>query len=117
MGKISIVVIIAFAIFLGLFSLNQVPIVITEDEVLAAVDDAIAESGTVVDEKAVEQQVADRAEQILEARQVRRLKFLVSAYFIVWLIFILYAVRLSKAQDDLRKRLEQLEAASQRKGS
>ena len=68
-----------------------------------------------VDEMEVEQLVAQKAVEKLEDRQKRRLKFLVSAYFIVWLIFGLYALHLAKMQNQLHKRLEQLHSGLQRK--
>ncbi|MCZ6678408.1 MAG: CcmD family protein [Candidatus Poribacteria bacterium] len=104
-----ITVLIIFVVFFGLFIRSQVPVIITQDEVFAAIDDAIAETKAQVDKTEVEQ-VVNKALEKLEARQKKRLKFLVSAYFIIWLIFILYALWLGQTQDQLRKRLDQLEA-------
>ena len=58
------------------------------NEVLAAVNDAIAEMDVQVDETEVGQAVSKSVEK-LEERQKRRLKFLVSAYFMIWLVFSL----------------------------
>ena len=104
-----IIVLIIFAIFFGLFTFLKVPVAITQDEVLVAVGDAIAETNLAVD-KAEVQKVVEKSIEKLEARQSKRLRYLVSAYFVIWLIFILYALRLSHTQSQLRKRLDQLQA-------
>ena len=110
-----ITVLIVFALFLGLFMLNQIPVAITQDEVSTAVSDAIAETNAQVDEMEVEQLVTQKAVEKLETRQKKRLKFLVSAYFIIWLIFSLYALHLAKMQSQLSKQLEQLHKGLQQK--
>ena len=110
-----ITVLIIFALFFGLFLFSQIPVVITQDEVSIAVSDAIAETNAQVDEMEIEQIVTQKAVEKLEARQKKRLRFLVSAYFIVWLIFSLYALHLARMQNQLHKRLEQLHDGLQRK--
>ena len=110
-----ITVLIVFGLFFGLFMFSQIPVAITQDEVSIAVSDAIAETNAQVDEMEVEQLVIQKAVEKLEDRQKRRLKFLVSAYFIIWLIFSLYALHLAKMQNQLHKRLEQLHDSLQRK--
>ena len=110
-----ITVLIIFALFFGFFIFSQIPVVITQDEVSIAVSDAIAETNAQVDEMEIEQIVTQKAVEQLEARQKKRLKFLVSAYFIVWLIFSLYALHLARMQNQLHKRLEQLHSDLQRK--
>lgn len=106
---------VVFLIFFGLFLRGQVPIAITQDEVLAAVNDAIAEMDVQVDETGVGQAVSKSIEK-LEERQKRRLKFLVSAYFMIWLVFSLYVLRIARAQSRLRQRLDQLESHPDRSG-
>ena len=110
-----ITVLIVFGLFFGLFIFRQIPVAITQDEVFTAVSDAIAETNAQVDEMETEQLVTQKAVEKLETRQKRRLKFLVSAYFIIWLIFSLYALHLAKMQNQLRKQLEQLHSDLQRK--
>ena len=110
-----ITVLIVFALFFGLFMFSQLPVAITQDEVSTAVSDAIAETNAQVDEMEVEQLVIQKAVEKLEDRQKRRLKFLVSAYFIIWLIFSLYALHLAKMQNQLHKQLEQLHSGLQQK--
>ena len=112
---LSITVLIVFALFFGLFLLSQIPVAITQDEISIAVNDAIAETNAQVDEMEIEQLVTQKAVEKLEARQKKRLKFLVSAYFIIWLIFSLYALHLAKMQSQLRKQLEQLHSGLQGK--
>ena len=101
--------------FLGYLCFSQLPVAITQDEVSIAVSDAIAETNAQVDEMEVEQLVTQKAVEKLEDRQKRRLKFLVSAYFIIWLIFGLYALYLAKMQNQLHKQLEQLHSGLQQK--
>lgn len=103
-----ITVLTVFVLLLGLFMLSQIPVAITQDEVSTAVSDAIAETNAQVDEIEVEQLVTQKAVEKLEDRQKKRLKFLVAAYFIIWLIFSLYALHLAKMQSQLCKQLEQL---------
>ena len=110
-----ITILIVFALFSGLFLFSQVPVAITQDEVSIAVSDAIAETNVQVDEMEIEQLVTQKAVEKLEDRQKRRLNFLVSAYFIIWLIFSLYALHLAKMQNQLHKRLEQLHSSLQQK--
>lgn len=103
-----ITVLIVFGLFFGLFLFSQIPVAITQDEISIAVSDAIAETNAQVDEVEIEQLVTQKAVEKLEDRQKKRLRFLVSAYFIIWLIFSLYALHLAKMQNQLHKRLEQL---------
>ena len=110
-----ITVFIVFALVFGLFIFSQIPVTITQDEVFTAVSDAIAETNAQVDEMEIEQLVTQKAVEKLEDWQKRRLKFLVSAYFIIWLIFSLYILYLAKMQNQLHQRLEQLHSDLQRK--
>jgi CcmD family protein len=112
----SLIVGVIFLIFFGLFLGGQVPITITQDEVLAAVDDAIAEMKAHVDETEVGGVVSKSIEK-LEERQKRRLKFLVSAYFMIWLVFSLYVLKIAQTQSQLRQRLDQLESHAQHSDS
>lgn len=97
---------------LGLFIFaTQVPITLTEDEVAKAIGEASSESEVPVDEDilapAVQLSVAK-----LEEAQSTRLKYLASAYFVIWLVFILYILHLERQQQKLDKRLAQLEQES-----
>ncbi|MDE0186533.1 MAG: CcmD family protein [Candidatus Poribacteria bacterium] len=111
-----IIVLIIFALFFGLFTFLKVPIAITQDEIVVAVSDAIAESNSTVDSAEV-QRVVEKSIENLEARQSKRLRYLVSAYFVIWLILILYTLRISHTQSQMRKRLDQLQASLEPRGT
>ncbi len=104
-----IAVIISFLIVVGLvFLAIQVP-TLDEKKVDAAITEAISESEvTVEDEDTVRQAVTLSIEK-LETAQRTRLKYLVSAYLVIWLVFMLYLLRLGRQQQALDQRLAQLE--------
>lgn len=107
----KILVLASFVIVLGLFLfVNQVPVDITPDKVSAAVSEAVSKSEVPVDEDIVEQVVLSSIE-VLEKGQSTRLKYLASAYLVIWLVFMLYVLRLGKQQQALDQRLAQLEQA------
>ena len=109
----KILVLASFVIVLGLFLfVNQVPVDITPDKVSAAVSEAVSKSEVPVDEDIVEQVVLSSIE-VLEKGQSTRLKYLASAYLVIWLVFMLYVLRLGKQQQALDKRLAQLEQTSE----
>ena len=102
-------VLASFLVVLGLFVFaTQVPVDITPDKVSAAVSEAISKSEVPVDEEMVEQVVISSME-ILEKAQRTRLKYLAAAYIVIWLVFMLYVLRLGQQQQALDKRLAQLE--------
>ena len=103
----KIIVVISFLVVLGLFFFAaQVPITLTDDEVAKAVSEASSELP--VDEELLERAVKLSIEK-LEKGQSTRLKYLAAAYFVIWLVFILYLLRLGQQQRELDKRLSQLE--------
>ena len=105
-------VIASFLVVLGLFIFaTQVPINITPDKVSGAVSDAISLSEVPVDEEVVEQAVKASL-TILEKGQRTRLKYLAAAYIVIWLVFMLYVLRLGQQQQALDQRLAQLEQTS-----
>ena len=107
-----ILVLASFLVVLGLFIFAvQVPVDITPEKVSAAVSEATSTSEVPVDEEVVEQAV-ENAIAILEKGQSTRLKYLTSAYLIIWLVFMLYVLRLGQQQQKLDKRLAQLEQIS-----
>ena len=108
----KIAVLVSFlAVLILFFSVGQIPVTLTSNEVDKAVSDAIAESGVAVDEE-----ITARAVQLsiakLEKGQRTRLKYLASAYLVIWLVFVLYVLRLERQQQELDKRLDQLEQES-----
>ena len=62
----------------------------------------------VQDEEVLKKTVISIVKQ-LEKDQQTRLKYLVSAYLVIWLVFMLYLVRVGKQQQVLDKRLAQIE--------
>ncbi len=104
-----ILILASFLIMLAFFFITQVPVTLTADEVSGAVSDAIAEAQVNVDEEEVTAAV-QLAVAKLETAQRNRLKYLTGAYFVIWLVFMLYVLRIGQQQKALDKRLAQLEA-------
>ena len=105
-------VLASFVVVLALFIFaTQVPVDITPEKVSAAVSEATSTSEVPVDEEIVEQAVKNSI-AILEKGQRTRLKYLAAAYIVIWLVFMLYVLRLGQQQQQLDKRLAQLEQAS-----
>ena len=108
----KIAVLASFVVVLALFIFaTQVPVDITPEKVSAAVSEAISQSEVPVDEEVVEQAVKNSI-TILEKGQSTRLKYLVAAYIVIWLVFMLYVLRLGQQQQQLDQRLAQLEQTS-----
>lgn len=108
----KILVLASFVIVLGLFLfVTQVPVDITPEKVSAAVSEAVSKSEVPVDEDIVEQVVLSSIE-VLEKGQSTRLKYLAAAYLVIWLVFMLYVLRLGQQQQQLDQRLAQLEQTS-----
>ncbi len=105
-----IIVLISFLIVLGLlFAAIQVPTIDRTKHIEPAIKAAISESQvSPADENIVTRAVILSVEK-LEASQRTRLKYLVSAYLVIWLVFMLYLLRLGQQQRVLDKRLTQLE--------
>ena len=108
----KIAVLVSFlAVLVVFFLVAQIPITLTSDEVDKAVSEATAVSGGMVDEALLTQAVQLSVEK-LEKGQRTRLKYLASAYLVIWLVFILYVLQLDRQQQELDKRLAQLEQES-----
>lgn len=109
----KIAILVSFlAVLIIFFFVAQVPITLTSDEVAKAVSEAVSESGVSVDEEVLERAVQLSVAK-LENGQRTRLKYLASAYLVIWLVFILYVLYLERQQQELDKRLTQLEQASE----
>lgn len=107
-----IIVVASFLVVLAVFIFaTQVPVDITSGKVSSAVSEAISKSEGPVDEEIVEQAVIDSL-RILENGQRRRLTYLFAAYIVIWLVFMLYVLRLEQQQQLLDQRLAQLEQTS-----
>ena len=109
----KIAVLASFVVVLALFIFaTQVPVDITPEKVSGAVSEAISQSEVPVDEEVVEQAVKNSI-TILEKGQRTRLKYLAAAYIVIWLVFMLYVLRLGQQQQALDQRLAQLEQTSE----
>ena len=105
----KIAVLVSFLVVLVVFFfVAQVPVTLTSNEVDKAISEATAESGVSVDEDIVAQ-VVQLSVSKLEKGQSTRLKYLAAAYLVIWLVFVLYVLQLERQQQDLDKRLAQLE--------
>ena len=103
----KVIVTVSFLVVLGFFFFStQVPITLTDDEVAKAVSETSSELP--VDEELLERAVKLSVEK-LEEGQSTRLKYLAAAYFVIWLVFMLYLLRLGQQQRELDRRLAQLE--------
>ena len=108
----KIAVLVSFLVILGVFLFaTRVPVTLTEDEVAKATEEAVSESAGPVDEDLLAAAVQLSIGK-LEKAQSTRLKYLASAYFVIWLVFILYILHLERQQQALDKRLAQLEQES-----
>ena len=106
------IVLASFVAVLGLYLFaTLIPVSITSDKVAAAVSEAISTSEGPVDEEVVEQAVIDSL-TILEKGQRTRLTYLFAAYLVIWLVFMIYVLRLEQQQQQLDQRLAQLEQTS-----
>ena len=104
-----ITIIVSSVIVLGLlFATIQVP-TLDQDTVNQAIDEAISEINVDPEDKDIVEKAVFLTVEKLETGQRRRLKFLVSAYLVIWLVFMLYLLRLGKQQQTLEQRISQLE--------
>lgn len=104
-----IVIIISFLIVIGLvFSAIQVP-TIDIKKVDQAINDVNSISQVNIADEETLKKTVNLIVKELESDQRTRLKYLVSAYLVIWLVFMLYLLRLEQQQRTLDKRLSQLE--------
>ncbi len=104
-----ITIIVSFVIVLGLvFFTIQVP-TLDQAKVNEAIDETMSQINVAPEDKAIVEKAVFLTVKELEHKQLRRLKFLVSAYLVIWLVFMLYLLRLGKQQQTLDQRISQLE--------
>lgn len=104
-----IVIIVSFVIVVGLvFLAIQVP-TLDQKKIDTAIKEAISQSQVATEDEDTVRQAVTLSIEKLESAQQKRLKYLVSAYLVIWLVFMLYLVRLGKQQQALDQRLAQLE--------
>lgn len=104
-----IVILVSALIVIGLvFFALQVP-TIHNDKINSEIRDAISSKQVTAEDEVIVREAVKLAVETLESKQLKRLKYLVSAYVVIWLVFMLYLVRLGKQQGNLDQRLSQLE--------
>ena len=104
-----IVIVLSCLIVIGLlFSVIQVP-TIDVAKVEEAINDVKSISQVNIADEDTLKETLNLIVKKLEKDQRTRLKYLVSAYLVIWLVFMLYLVRLGKQQQALEQRLSQLE--------
>ena len=104
-----IVILLSFLIVFSLLFLTiQVP-TLDREKVEVVIKEAISESQVTAEDEDIVKQAVTLSIEKLESAQRTRLKYLVSAYLIIWLVFMLYLLRLGKQQQALDQRLAQLE--------
>lgn len=104
-----ITIIVSFVVVLGLvFFAIQVP-TLDQAKVNEAIDETISQINVTPEDRNTLEKAVLLTVKELENNQQRRLKFLVSAYLVIWLVFMLYLLRLGKQQQTLDQRISQLE--------
>ncbi len=103
-----VIVVSCVIVIVLLFLTMQVP-EISEDKIKQAINDGQSVSEVKEeDQKALQDAVKMIVEQ-LENSQRTRLNYLVAAYLVIWLVFMLYLLRIGKQQQTLDQRLAQIE--------
>ncbi|RKU30792.1 hypothetical protein C6497_03700 [Candidatus Poribacteria bacterium] len=106
---IRITIIVSFVIVLGLVvSAIQVPTV-DQAKVNEAIEQTISQINVTPEYRNTLEKAVFTTVKTLEKNQRKRLRFLVSAYLVIWLVFMLYLLRLGKQQQTLDQRISQLE--------
>ena len=101
----KIAVLVSFGVVLGIFIFStQVPVTLTADEVAKAIEEANSESEVPVDEDILAQALQLSVVK-LEKAQSTRLKYLASAYLVIWLVFVLYVLNLDRKAAGARQTL------------
>jgi len=108
MSKFNLItIVVAFLTFTAVFNITRLPDIIVPGERIETTVSDILGNDTQYDETEI-QQIVTQAIQILNDGQSRRLKYLISAYFVVWLILMLYIFHLSQKQEQLQTELDLL---------
>ncbi|MAT75645.1 hypothetical protein CMK14_10940 [Candidatus Poribacteria bacterium] len=117
MSKFNLITIIAaFLTFTVVFNITRQPdIIVPGERIETAVSDILGNDSQ-YDETEI-QQIVTQAIQILNDGQSRRLKYLISAYFVAWLILMLYIFHLSRKQEQLQTELDLLDSQLQPDGA
>ena len=117
MSKFNLItIIVAFLTFTVVFNITRQPDIIVPDERIETAVSDILVNDIQYDETEI-QQIVTQAIQILNDGQSRRLKYLISAYFVAWLILMLYIFHLSRKQEQLQTELDLLNSQLQPDGA
>ena len=100
---LSLIIVISF-VFLAI----QVPTIHSKN-IDTAIKAAISASQVPVEDEDIVKRAVTLSIEELELAQRKRLKYLVSAYLVIWMVFMLYLLRLGRQQQALDQRLSQLE--------
>ena len=103
-----VIIVTALIVITLVFFAIQVP-TIDDDKIQTAIKDAISALEVTAEDEAIIKEAVSKSIEELESKQQKRLKYLVSAYLVIWLVFMLYLVRLGSQQSKLDQRLSQLE--------
>ncbi len=104
-----ILIIVSCVIVLVLLFLTmQVP-EISEDQIKQAIKDGQSVSEVKEEDQIAFQDAVRKIVEQLENNQRTRLTYLVAAYLVIWLVFMLYLLRIGKQQQTLDQRLAQIE--------
>ena len=117
MSKFNLITIIAaFLTFTVVFNITRQPDVIVPGERIEVAVSDILGNDTQYDETEI-QQIVTQVIKILNDGQSRRLKYLISAYFVVWLILMLYIFHLNRKQEQFQTELDLLDNQLQPNGA
>ena len=117
MSKFNLItIIVAFLTITVVFNITRQPDIIVPDERIETAVSDILGNDIQYDETEI-QQIVTQAIQILNDGQSRRLKYLISAYFVAWLILMLYIFHLSRKQEQLQTELDLLNSQLQPDGA
>ena len=117
MSKFNLITIIAaFLTFTVAFNITRQPDVIVPGERIEVAVSDILGNDTQYDETEI-QQIVTQVIKILNDGQSRRLKYLISAYFVVWLILMLYIFHLNRKQEQFQTELDLLDNQLQPNGA
>lgn len=103
-----VIVVSCVTVLVLLFLTMQVP-KISENKIEQAINDVQSASEVKVEDQIALQDVVMKIVEQLESNQRTRLKYLVAAYLVIWLVFMLYLLQIGKQQQALDQRLAQIE--------
>lgn len=103
-----VIIVSCIIVLVFLFLTIQVPVIDVE-KVDQVINDVQSTTEVIVEDEETLKNIVIQITKQLEKDQQTRLKYLVSAYLIIWLVFMLYLLRLGKQHRALDQRLSQFE--------